>query len=99
MTAVIADTDILSTFGKVGRLDLLRQRFQHIYVAPAVYRELLQADRMGFPWVDCVMPVIEPLPLTTDESQAVEVWSDSILNWAVEKSKALFWLRRIICSV
>lgn len=72
MTTVIADTDILSTFGKVNRLDLLRQLFQHIYVAPAVHRELLQAERMGFSWVDCVTPVVEPLPLTTDESQAVE---------------------------
>jgi predicted nucleic acid-binding protein len=72
MTAVIADTDILSTFGKVGRLDLLRQLFQHIYVAPAVHRELLQAERMGFSWVNCVTPVVEPLPLTTDESREVE---------------------------
>ena len=37
MTAVITDTDILSTFGKVDRLDLLRQLFQPIYLAPAVY--------------------------------------------------------------
>jgi predicted nucleic acid-binding protein len=72
MTAVIADTDILSTFGKVARLDLLRQLFQHIYVAPAVRRELQQAERMGFPWVDRVTPVVELLPLTTDESQEVE---------------------------
>jgi predicted nucleic acid-binding protein len=72
MTAVIADTDILSTFGKGDRLDLLRQLFQHIYVVPAVYRELLQAERMGFPWVNRVTPVVEVLPLTTDEAQEVE---------------------------
>jgi predicted nucleic acid-binding protein len=71
MTAVIADTDILSTFGKVDRLDLLRQLFQTIYVAPAVYRELLQAERMGVSWVDRVAPAVTILPLTTDESKAV----------------------------
>ena len=72
MTAVVADTDILSTFGKVDRFDLLRQLFQPIYLAPAVYRELLQAERMGFLWVDRIMSVVEMLPLTTDETQEVE---------------------------
>jgi predicted nucleic acid-binding protein len=68
MTAVITDTDSLSTFGKVDHLHLLHQLFQHIYVAPAVYRELLQVQQMGFSWVDRVTPVVELLPLTTDES-------------------------------
>jgi predicted nucleic acid-binding protein len=45
VTAVIADTDILSTFGKIGRLDLLQRLFQSVYIAPAVYRELLRANR------------------------------------------------------
>lgn len=72
MTAVIADTDILSTCGKVNRLDLLRQLFQTIYVAPAVSRELLHAERMGVSWVDRVTPAVAILPLTTDESQEVE---------------------------
>jgi predicted nucleic acid-binding protein len=72
MTAVIADTDILSTFGKVDRLDLLRQLFQPIYLAPAVYRELLQAERMGFVWVDRIMSAGAMLPLTPDEAQEVE---------------------------
>lgn len=71
MIAVIADTDIQSTFGKVDRLDLFHQLFQTIYVAPAVYRELLQAERMGVSWVDRVTPAVTILPLTTDESKAV----------------------------
>jgi predicted nucleic acid-binding protein len=41
MTAVIADTDILSTFGKIGRIDLLVLLFHKVYVASAVYHELL----------------------------------------------------------
>lgn len=51
MAAAIADTDILSTFGKIGRIDLLRLLFQKIHVAPAVYRELLRAEQVGFIWV------------------------------------------------
>ncbi len=42
MTTVISDTDILSTFGKIARVDLLQRLFPHVYVAPAVYRELLR---------------------------------------------------------
>jgi predicted nucleic acid-binding protein len=44
MTAGIADTDILSTFGKVGRLDLLLLLFHKVYIASAVYHELLRAE-------------------------------------------------------
>jgi predicted nucleic acid-binding protein len=40
VTAVIADTDILSTFGKIGRLDLLQLLFDQVYIASAVWREL-----------------------------------------------------------
>lgn len=70
--AVIADTDILSTFGKVGRIDLLKQLFQKVYVAPAVSRELLQAERGGFIWVTSVRRAIELLPLTASESKECE---------------------------
>ena len=48
MTAVIADTDILSTFGKIGRLDLLQILFDQVYIAPAVWRELGRAAQL---WV------------------------------------------------
>lgn len=51
MTEVFSDTDILSTFGKVESLDLLRRLFRTIYVAPAVYRELTKAEHMGSSWV------------------------------------------------
>jgi predicted nucleic acid-binding protein len=54
MTAVIADTDILSTFGKIGRIDLLLLLFHKVYVASAVYHELLQAERVGLTWVSTV---------------------------------------------
>lgn len=72
MTAVIADTDILSTFGKIGRIDLLLLLFHTVYIASAVYHELLQAERVGLTWVSTVKQVIEPLPLTSDENRQAE---------------------------
>jgi len=36
VNAAISDTDILSTFGKIGRVDLLQRLFNEIYVAPAL---------------------------------------------------------------
>ena len=72
MSAVISDTDILSAFGKIARVELLRLLFQKVHVAPAVYRELLQAERMGFVWVASIREAVELLPLTVSESQQVE---------------------------
>ena len=72
MTAVIADTDILSTFGKISRLDLLQSLFDNVYIAPAVWRELGRAAQLGFAWVASVQRAILLLPLTADESKAVE---------------------------
>jgi predicted nucleic acid-binding protein len=72
MTAVIADTDILSAFGKVGRLDLLRTLFQQLSIAPAVFHELLRAERLGFVWVASVKQTSTVLTLTDDEQAAAE---------------------------
>jgi predicted nucleic acid-binding protein len=72
VTAVMADTDILSTFGKIGRLDLLQRLFDKVHMAPAVSRELSRAAQMGFIWVASVQPVAIMLPLTVDESREVE---------------------------
>lgn len=72
MTAVIADTDVLSTFGKVGRLDLLRALFQRLFIAPAVYHELLRVERLGFVWVASVKQTSAMLTLTDNEQAAAE---------------------------
>jgi predicted nucleic acid-binding protein len=71
VTAVIADTDILSTFGKIGRLDLLQLLFDQVYIAPAVERELGRATQLGFTWVISVQRTVLLLPLTANESGAV----------------------------
>lgn len=41
-------------------------------MAPAVYRELLQAERMGFAWVSHITQAVDVLPLTADENHVVE---------------------------
>ena len=69
MTAVIADTDLLSTFGKIGRLDLLDLLFDQVYIAPAVSRELGRATQLGFIWVASVQRAAFLLLLTVDESR------------------------------
>ncbi len=72
MTAVIADTDILSTFGKVNGIGPLHQLFEIIYIAPAVYRELLQVERLGFAWISHITPIVNTLPLTIDDNRVFE---------------------------
>lgn len=72
MTAAIADTDILSTFGKIGRMDLLRRLFQTVHVAPAAHGELLKAEQVGFGWVASVKQAVELLPLTESESRQAD---------------------------
>ena len=72
MTAAIADTDILSTFGKVRKTDLLLTLFQKVHVAPAVYRELLKVEQLGFRWGASVKQAVELLPLTESENKEAE---------------------------
>jgi hypothetical protein len=72
VTAVISDTDILSAFGKIGRVDLLQGLFHQVHVAPAVYWELLQVERIGFLWIASLKGAVELLPLTASESQQAE---------------------------
>jgi predicted nucleic acid-binding protein len=68
----ISDTDILSSFGKVGRTDLLQRLFLKIYAAPAVYRELTRAEQLGLAWVTAAKEAVELLPLTEKQSKEVE---------------------------
>jgi len=52
---IIADTDILSIFGKAKRIDILEQLFEKIFIAPAVLEELLEAQRIGFTFVKDIL--------------------------------------------
>lgn len=46
---VVVDTDVLSTFCKVDKLELLQKLFHKstIIIAPSVYREIREAERLG----------------------------------------------------
>jgi len=72
VNAAISDTDILSTFGKIGRVDLLQRLFNEIYVAPAVYHELLRVEQLGVSWLATLIETITPLPLAEGEIKEVE---------------------------
>ena len=72
MKTAISDTDVLSSFGKVGRVDLLQRLFLKIYAAPAVYRELMKVELMGSSWVTPVKEAVESLLLTEKQMKEVE---------------------------
>ena len=72
MKPAISDTDILSVFGKIGRVDLLQRLFLKIYAAPAVYRELMRVEQLGLTWVTAVKEAVELLPLAEMQVKEVE---------------------------
>ncbi|HJH32506.1 MAG TPA: hypothetical protein C5S50_10135 [Methanosarcinaceae archaeon] len=54
---MIFDTDILSIFGKIGRVDLLRKLFPetNLLITFEVYNELLIAKEVGYNFVDDIL--------------------------------------------
>jgi len=55
----IADTDILSMFGKVKSVNILNLLFKELFMPTTVYEELLKAKEVGFSFVDEVLKTIE----------------------------------------
>ncbi|VVB88431.1 Uncharacterised protein [uncultured archaeon] len=76
MKALIFDTDILSTFGKIRRLDLLRKLLPEVpfYIPPSVYDELLKAKDLGYDFVDNIFEskIIEVIPLNDEEMRLLK---------------------------
>ena len=68
---LVFDTDILSTFGKIRRLDLLRELFPNamLLVPPSVYDELFKARECGYEFVDYIIEsgILEVTPLNEEE--------------------------------
>ena len=68
---LVFDTDILSTFGKIRRLDLLRVLFPNarFFIPPSVYNELFKARERGYEFVDYVIEsgILEVIPLNREE--------------------------------
>ncbi len=52
--SLVFDTDVLSTFGKIKRLDLLRGLFPNarFFIPPSVYNDLFKARERGYEFVD-----------------------------------------------
>jgi len=63
----VADTDILSMFGKVKSISTLKQLFNELYVPTAVYEELLSAKDAGLSFLDFVLDDIEVINLSEVE--------------------------------
>ena len=59
MTKAIVDTDILSAFGKAEKSDMLGFLFEEVFIAPAVFEELLQAQRTGFSFVEDTFKLVK----------------------------------------
>jgi predicted nucleic acid-binding protein len=68
---LVFDTDILSTFGKIRRLDLLKKLFPNVrfFVPSSVYNELFKARERGYEFVDYVIEsgIFEVIPLNKEE--------------------------------
>jgi predicted nucleic acid-binding protein len=68
---LVFDTDILSTFGKIKRLDLLSVLFPNtgFFIPHSVYNELFKARERGYEFVDYVIEsgILEVIPLNKEE--------------------------------
>ncbi|HJH25874.1 MAG TPA: hypothetical protein C5S37_03665 [Methanophagales archaeon] len=68
---LVFDTDILSTFGKIRRLDLLKKLLPNVrfFVPSSVYNELFKARERGYEFVDYVIEsgILEVIPLNKEE--------------------------------
>jgi len=53
---LVFDTDVLSTFGKIRRLDLLKEIFPkaRFFISSSIYNELLKARERGYEFVDYI---------------------------------------------
>lgn len=69
--SLVFDTDIISTFGKIKRLDLLKDLFPNtrFFIPPSVYNELFKARERGYEFVDYVIEsgILEVAPLNKEE--------------------------------
>lgn len=63
----VSDTDILSIFGKIDRLDILSRLSEKIVVPKTVNEELIRANEMGFDFAEKVMEIVEVTDLSEKE--------------------------------
>lgn len=52
---ILVDTNILSTFAKVDRLDLLIKMFGKMHISPNVFEEVKRAEELGYPHAENIL--------------------------------------------
>ena len=57
---ILLDTNILSTFAKIERLELLFSVFntRKLFISPNVFNELIDARRLGYKHVESIFDLI-----------------------------------------
>ncbi|MDO9517925.1 MAG: hypothetical protein Q7J10_07765 [Methanosarcinaceae archaeon] len=76
MRSLIFDTDVLSTFGKLEKLDLLKKLFPdtNFNISTSVHNELFKAKDCGYEFVDYIMEsqMFKVTPLSQEEVDFLE---------------------------
>jgi len=76
MRSLIFDTDVLSTFGKLEKLDLLKKLFpdMNFSISTSVHNELFKAKDCGYEFVDYIMEsqMFKVTPLSQEEVDFLE---------------------------
>lgn len=63
------DTDILSTFAKIGEVGLLKNLFpsDELLIPDGVYEELMHIKELGYEFVDDILDFVKDTTMTQDE--------------------------------
>jgi len=65
---IVFDADILSCFGKIQKLNLLRDVFKgRFLMSQSVYNELQKVKNLGFGWIDDVFKSVDIVSLAEEE--------------------------------
>lgn len=76
MMVVVFDTDVISTFGKIKRLDLLQKLFprDEFFIPSSVYDELINAQELGYEFAKYVIEseLFKALTLSDEERDFVD---------------------------
>ena len=75
---ILLDTNIISTFAKIGKMGLLYKVFNapKFFISPNVHSEILKASSKGYSFADKVLELmhskkLEIIPLSNRESEAI----------------------------
>lgn len=84
---LIFDCDIVSTFAKVDKIELLEKAFPHskLYITNSVYTELMRARRMGFSFPD---RVFRKISITTLEEKEIKDFQKFSLDTRIHFGEA-----------